>query len=145
MSKSSTGSRRTSAEWALLVEACERSGLSRAAFAEREGVHPGTFSFWASRLAPKRNKRTKTAERVAGSSFVPVRVRARVAASERDVAGAGRVGMNKPAVVAVPHACATDGIEIALANGRRVRCTLSQVSDPRLAALLALAEGGRGC
>ena len=145
MSKPRSGSRRSSAEWALLVEACERSGLSRAAFAEREGVHPGTFSFWASRLAPKRSKRTKTGERGAASSFVPVRVRARVAAAERSAAGSGRVGMSKPAVVVVPHGSPADSIEITLANGRRVRCALSQVGDPRLGALLALAEGGRGC
>lgn len=145
MSKPSMASRRTSAEWAVLVEACERSGLSRAAFAEREGVHPGTFSFWASRLAPKRSKRTKPAERGAASSFVPVRVRARVAGAERGVSGAGRVEMNKSAAVVVAHASSADSIEIALSNGRRVRCALSQVGDPRLAALLVLAEGGRGC
>ena len=125
-----------------MVEACERSGLSRAGFAEREGIHPGTFSFWASRIAPKRGSK---AEGAAASLLVPVRVRARGAAAERAVASAGRVAMSKPAVVVVPNAAAGDSIEIALANGRHVRCMLSQVGDPRLAALLALAEGGRGC
>ena len=48
--------RREAADWSALVEACERSGQSRAAFAEREGIHPGTFGFWASRLATKRLK-----------------------------------------------------------------------------------------
>jgi len=52
---------------------------------------------------------------------------------------------SKGTVVVVPNASATDSVEIALANGRRVRCTLAQAGDPRLAALLALAEGGRAC
>jgi hypothetical protein len=145
MSKPRPALRRSGTEWALLVEACERSGLSRAAFAEREGIHPGTFSFWASRLAPRQSRKEKTAGRSAASSFLPVRVRGRDAASERGAAVAGRVGMSKPAVAMVPIACEADSIEIALANGRRVRCALSQVGDPRLAALLALAEGGREC
>ena len=145
MSRSRSTIRRSPAEWALLVEACERSGLSRAAFAEREGIHPGTFSFWASRLAPKRAKKLKRVERAETSSFVPVRVRARDAAAMRGGAGAGRVATGKGTVVVVPSASATDSVEIALANGRRVRCTLAQAGDPRLAALLALAEGGRAC
>lgn len=53
--------------------------------------------------------------------------------------------MSRPTVAVVPTASSADSIEIALVNGRRVRCALSQVGDPRLAALLALAEGGRGC
>ena len=132
MSKPRSAPRRSSAEWALLVEACERSGLSRAAFAERECIHPGTFSFWASRLAAKQGKTGKATVRAAASSFVPVRVQAREAAPERGTAV--RVGMSRSLVAVVPSASAADSIEIALANVRRVRCALSQVGGPRLAA-----------
>jgi hypothetical protein len=38
-----------------------------------------------------------------------------------------------------------DKVEVVLANGRRVRCRLSQVEDPRLAVLLTLADGVRRC
>jgi hypothetical protein len=34
-------------------------------------------------------------------------------------------------------------VEVVLVNGRRVRCSLSQVDDPRLAVLLTLADGVR--
>jgi hypothetical protein len=36
-----------------------------------------------------------------------------------------------------------DKVDVVLANGRRVRCSLSQVEDPRLAVLLTLADGVR--
>lgn len=143
MSKSRSASRRSPAEWALLVEACERSGLTRAAFAEREGIHPGTFAFWASRLAPKQRKKANTAAQAA-SAFVPVRVRGRDADRHAAV-GAARGATSKSAVVVVPEGSTTESVEIGFANGRRVRFALTQVGDPRLAMLLALAEGGRAC
>lgn len=145
MSKARSALRRSAGDWASLVAACERSGLSRAAFAEREGIHPGTFSFWASRLAPKHGKRLAAVDARAGSSFVPVRVRARDASTDRAVVGGGGIARSKPAAAAAPNATSADTIEIALANGRCVRCALSQAGDPRLAALLTLVEGGRSC
>jgi hypothetical protein len=129
MSSTKLGKRRSAAEWAVLVEACERSGLSRRQFAEREGVHPGTFGFWASRLAPRQSAR-RPATTAAAPSFVPVRVRS---AEERE-SGAHVAHAKSRATV-------SDKVEVVLSNGRRVRCQLSQVDDPRLSALLALAEG----
>lgn len=122
--------RRSAAEWSALVEACERSGLSRSEFAKREGLHRGTFAFWASRLAPKQS--SKRAASGSTPPFIPVRVR-RTDAREL-VARAAPTPSSAPG---------SEYVEIALVNGRRVRCQLSQVEDRRLAALLALAEGGR--
>jgi hypothetical protein len=145
MSKPKSGLRRRKAEWALLVEAWKQSGLSRAAFAGREGVHPGTFSFWASRLAPRQSKRTPAPREAAPSSFVPVRIRAGEMTGERVVRGVGRGSAVRRTVAVAEPRSREDNIEIALANGRSVRCTLAQAADPRLTALLAIAEGGRGC
>ena len=71
------------------------------------------------------------------AKFVPVRVRASVSAGP----GVTKVAARSP----VTQARASAGVEVVLANGRRVRCDLAQVDDPRLAALLALAEGAREC
>jgi len=131
MSSTRSGIRRSAAEWSTLVEACERSGLSRREFAKREGLHRGTFSFWASRLAP-RQKAKPPAATGPTSTFVPVRVRR---AEERGIRG--------PVTGALSNGPASDKVEVVLTNGRRVRCELSQVEDPRLSALLALAEGVR--
>lgn len=126
--------RRSAADWNALVEACERSGLSRAAFAEREGIHPGTFAFWASKLAPRRSCPTRAAKPPAPSGFVPVRVAAPGAQSTQVVRSK-----------ALSNASRANPVEVVLGNGRRVRFDLSHSSDPRLAMLLALADGGHGC
>jgi hypothetical protein len=126
--------RRKAADWSALVEACERSGLSRAAFAEREGIHAGTFGFWASRLAPKRGKSSRGAKVSVPSGFVPVQIGSRVARPAEVVAGK-----------VIAKALTSNPVEVVLGNGRRVRFDLSCAADPRLATLLALAEGGRGC
>jgi hypothetical protein len=126
--------RRKAADWSVLVEACERSGLSRAAFAEREGIHPGTFGFWASRLAPKRLKSPGGAKVSAPSGFVPVQIGSRVARPAEVMAG--KVSTKGQT---------SNPVEVVLSNGRRVRFDLSSAADPRLATLLALAEGGRRC
>lgn len=126
--------RRKAADWSALVEACERSGLSRAAFAEREGIHPGTFGFWASRLAPKRSRSPRVAKVSALSGFVPVQVGARGARATEVVTS--KVIAKSPT---------SNLVEVVLGNGRRVRFDISYAADPRLATLLALAEGGRRC
>jgi hypothetical protein len=98
-------------------------------------------------LAPKQGKKLAAVEAPVGSSFVPVRVRGRAASTDRTVVGDVRIARGKPAAAAAvaPNGTSADGVEIALANGRRIRCALSQVDDPRLGALLTLAEGGRAC
>ena len=124
--------RRSAADWSALVAACERSGLSRSAFAESEGIHPGTFAFWASRLAPKRSPRT--AKVSAASGFVPVQVKTGALRSADMVSSK-----------AMSYSSLQNPVEVMLGNGRRVRFDLSHAADPRLPALLVLAEGGRGC
>jgi len=131
MSSTRTAIRRSTADWSALVEACERSGLSRREFAKQEGLHRGTFGFWASRLAPRKSAK-QPAETASTSSFVPVRVR-----------NAEDCGSGAHATLAASRVPVSDKVEVVLANGRRVRCQLSQVEDPRLAVLLALAEGVR--
>jgi hypothetical protein len=122
--------RRKAADWRALVEACERSGLSRAAFAEREGIHPGTFGFWASRLAPRRSRSSRGTKVAVPSGFVPVQIGTRGARGAEVMNG--KVPTSKR-------------VEVVLGNGRRVRFDLSCAADPRLVTLLALAEGSRGC
>lgn len=121
--------RRSAADWSALVEAFKRSGLSRRDFANQEGLHGGTFGYWASRLAPKGGvKGTKaTASRPA---FEPVRVRV-------------PEGRGEPVARGLLRGQAVEGVEVVLTNGRRVRCRLSQADDPRLAVLLTLADGVR--
>lgn len=123
-------SRRKAADWSALVEACERSGLSRAAFAEREGLHPGTFGFWASRLAPRRSGTSRGTKVAAPSGFVPVQIGTRSARGAEE--------MKSKAPISKP-------VEVVLGNGRRVRFDLSCAADPRLVTLLTLAESSRGC
>lgn len=130
MSSTKSAKRRSAADWSALVEACERSGLSRREFAKIEGLHRGTFAFWASRLAPKQSGKPPAAIAPPSSPFVPVRVRN---TEERDAGATATLARSMTPVA--------DKIEIVLTNGCRVRCQLSQVEDPRLAALLALAEG----
>ena len=133
MSSTRSRIRRSAAEWSALVEASERSGLSRREFAKREGLHQGTFGFWASRLSPRQSA-PRPATREATPSFVPVRVRS----AEKRGSGAHVTHVKSRAAV-------SEKVEVVLGNGRRVRCQLSQVDDPRLAALLVLAEGAARC
>lgn len=127
MSNARVTVRRSAAEWSLLVQACERSGLSRREFAKREGLHYGTFGFWASRLGAKQASSKSLA---ATPSFIRVRV------AEQCQDG---TELTKPAC----KTPSSDDIEVVLANGRRFRCQLSQAEDPRLPMLLAVVEGGR--
>lgn len=146
MSKRTKAARRNSAEWASLIEAYGRSGLSRVAFAEREGIHPNTFTWWASRLGAGATKPVLEPKAAAkalpavATRFVPVRVRASVSA----VARAAKATAPTPPPRLAPLT-PSEGVEVVLSNGRRVRCDLAQVDDPRLAALFALAEGVREC
>lgn len=128
-----TVSRRSSREWGRLVRECEVSGLSRARFAAREGLNARTFAWWASRLAPRRPRR-QLLGLASPAGFVPVRVGRSVsdttgAASKSESVGMVRTGSER--------------VEVRLVNGRRIRCALSQVDDPRFAKLLVLVEGGR--
>ena len=131
MSSTRRAKRRKAADWSALVEACERSGLSRSEFALQEGLHRGTFGYWASRLSPKRGAKRSTGP-APRSAFVPVRVHG----AEKRRAGEHVTG-------APSRSQGVDKVDVVLANGRRVRCSLSQVEDPRLAVLLTLADGVR--
>jgi transposase-like protein len=133
MSSTRRSKRRSAADWSALVEACKRSGLSRSEFAIQEGLHRGTFGYWASRLAPKRGAKRSTAT-APKPTFEPVRVRR----AEEHRAG-------EHVTRAPSKAQGVDKVEVVLANGRRVRCNLSQVEDPRLAVLITLADEVRRC
>lgn len=140
MSKRTKAARRSSAEWASLIEACARSGLSRAAFAEREGIHPRTFTWWASRLGggtkrPVLEPKASSAPTMDEPKFVPVRVRTNASVGRRVARASADTSMARS------ESEASEGVEVVLSNGRRVRCDLAQVDDPRLAALFSLAEG----
>lgn len=116
-----------------MIEACSRSGLSYAAFAEREGIHPRTFTWWASKLGGASRRRSLDPEATSSTdtaTFVPVRVRA-----------GGPTHVRPPSA----RSAASGTVEVVLANGRRVRCDLEQVDDPRLAVLLRIAEGSIVC
>jgi hypothetical protein len=131
MSSTRRAVRRSAADWSALVEACKRSGLSRSEFAIQEELHRGTFGYWASRFAPKRGPKRSTVA-APRPIFEPVRVRR---AEEH------RAGEHVQRAPSGTHAA--DKVEVVLANGRRVRCNLSQADDPRLAVLLKLADGVR--
>jgi hypothetical protein len=133
MSSTRRAKRRRAADWSALVEACKRSGLSRSEFALQEGLHRGTFGYWASRLAPQRGAKRSRAP-APRSTFVPVRVR-----------GTEQHRADEHVTRAPSRTQGVDKVEVVLANGRRVRCRLSQVQDPRLAVLLTLADGVRQC
>lgn len=142
MSKRTKAARRSPAEWAALIDASRRSGLSYAAFAEREGIHPGTFMWWASKLGAGAKRRSPEPEARASSSvdtaaFVPVRVRSTTPTRARVAGEVARPSAERTA--------ASGTVEVVLANGRRVRCELEQADDPRLAALLRIAEGSIVC
>ena len=117
----------------------KESGLSKTAFAAREGINLGTFKWWAYRLGYG-NRRVVERESAKASSadkvtFVPVRVRASVHS---------RAAQESARATVAPQP-SPSGVEVVLANGRRVRCDLAHVEDPRLAALLTLAEGVLAC
>jgi len=134
MPKSKLRVRRTPDEWRALVEACDQSGLSRRAFAEREGLQPHTFAWWSTRLSPKQARATRAPTPVASVRFVPVRVSSSTAQTKSRVARA-LAGAQE----------ASRLVEVVLSNGRRVRCSLAHAADPRLGTLLATAEGERRC
>lgn len=106
----------TRAEWARRVKRWKSSGLSAAAFAEREGLVLKSLQWWRWKLG------STPAAAAPEPRFVPVRV----------VDSAARPG-------------ATDAaIEIALPNGRVVR--VSPGFDPAaLEQVLAIAARGQAC
>ena len=119
------------AHWRALLEAQRRSGLSLAAFCRQRGVPKGTLSFWkwkltheaaAGRAAPVRG-------RIGPPAFVPIQL-------------AGRPG---PPSQGTPVARRDEpgDLEIALANGRRVRVR-GPVELAALAAVLRTVEA-LGC
>lgn len=64
--------RRTSDDWARLVEGWKTSGLTAAAFGERRGVNPRTLVYWNWRLGKERGdvrKRPGRRRRAASPSF----------------------------------------------------------------------------
>ena len=54
--------RATQAQWAERVRRWRASGLSAPVFARREGFHPGTLRWWASRLGSTRRSSAKFVE-----------------------------------------------------------------------------------
>lgn len=136
MSKRKTATRRSRTEWLALLSEYEASGLDRAGFAVRAGLHPGTFSWWASRLLKERaalskgDAPTSVTQELNAAKFVPVRVLTRGTT-------ATSASSNGPTL--------SGAVEIVLVNGRRIRCDLANASDPRLATLLAIAESSSPC
>lgn len=123
--------RRSALEWRALVEACDRSGLSRRAFAEGEGIQPHTFAWWATRLSPKGPRVRGRSRAAPTAAFVPVQVSSGGTPRAKFSA---RVGTAEVLEVG-------PSVEVLLANGRRVRFSLVHASDPRLVALFSAAEG----
>lgn len=66
--------RSTRDTWAERVRRLKQSGLSTADFAKREGLHPSTLRWWASRL--RRDERVR-------ASFVELRIEPKQAAPGR--------------------------------------------------------------
>ena len=118
--------RRTRAEWIALIDACERSGLGRREFAEREGLHERTFAWWAAKLAPSGAKRGRPRR---DPPFVPV----------------VSIGVSEPKASTARVPLGASPVEIVLGNGRVLRCDLEQASDERLVLLIALTERMPAC
>lgn len=140
MLKEAKRARRSSGEWASLIDAWRRSGLSQSVFSVREDISLGTFKWWVYRL-DRANRlvaehESVRASSVSGPTFVPVRVRGSANSHATNESAHSRVVREEPA---------SSSVEVVLANGRRVRCDLAHVSDRRLAELLKLAEGAVGC
>lgn len=85
------------ARWAKRVERLERSGLSIRTFAAREGLKPGSLSFWKWKLAGRCGREQRATEAVAPVRFVELTAKA------------------------APSAAGTAGFEVVLASGRAVR------------------------
>ncbi|HTS53589.1 MAG TPA: hypothetical protein VMH26_09980 [Burkholderiales bacterium] len=85
------------ARWAKRVERLERSGLSIRTFAAREGLRPGSLSFWKWKLAQQRRNGRAGARPVAPLQFVELTTRE------------------------APKPAPTCGFEVVLSSGRVVR------------------------
>lgn len=67
--------RRTKADWQKVIDAWARSGLSTAEFADAQGIHPKTLTFWKWRLGKeKRGKPRRDKVEAASTSFTEVTV-----------------------------------------------------------------------
>ena len=117
--------KRTRAEWAAEVSRWRESGQGCGQYAQAHDLHPGTLSYWASRLkkgstlkAPKPTKRNKR--------FVPVRL----------VDGAD--------IESKKAADALGEFEVVLSNGRTVRVT-GAYQPESLSRLLLVVEGIKSC
>lgn len=116
---------RTRADWVAEVKRWRASGQRREHYAQAHDLHPGTLSYWASRLRHESGG-AKAGERKRVSRFVPVRV----------VDGA------EPERVTAPK---HDGkFEIVLNNGRAVR-VMGPFQPDALLQLLAIVEGHGSC
>jgi transposase-like protein len=100
--------------WRRLVEQQQGGGLSVRAFCRRHDVAEHSFYWWRRELAA-RPPAAAPAGRVDALLFLPVRVRP-------------------------DESLATDGVEVLLGNGRRLRVSAG-VAPGRLAALAAALEG----
>src|SRR5512133_3745048 len=117
--------KRTRAEWAAEVNRWRESGQGCGQYARAHDLHPGTLSYWASRLkkgsTPKAPKPTKRSKR-----FVPVRL----------VDGADIESRKTPDAVGE--------FEVVLSNGRTVRVT-GAYQPEALSRLLLVVEGMKSC
>lgn len=114
---SGTGVTQREREMRQLLAECEDGGLSRAAFARRRKLNPGTFGWWSSEIRRRdaRRARRGQASEVDAPSFVDVVVR-------RD----------EPAPVF---------FEIELSEGRRVRVPSGFAAEDLSSRLLTVVEG----
>jgi hypothetical protein len=94
--------------WRALLEACQRSGLSQAAFCRRRGIPPGTLGYWKCILAREAGRTRVPAPAPAGPErlrFLPV-----------------AVALPPPVRATAPGEPPSESaeVEIVLAHGRRV-------------------------
>src|SRR5438046_2889197 len=90
--------RETRAVWASRVGRWQRSGLTAAGFAAREGVNPGTLTFWKWKLGHDR----------------------RASDEPRDPGGDGTVGFVEVLRAAPTRAASAPAVELVLPDGYRI-------------------------
>lgn len=117
---------RTRADWVTEVKRWRDSGQKCGQYARAHDLHPGTLSYWASRLRHEAGAKSPASKRA--KRFVPLRVTRGGAIEETKT--------NLPT---------TGGeFEVMLTNGRAVRVTGS-FQPETLSHLLAVVEGMKSC
>lgn len=119
--------RRSRADWLEEVKRWRHSGQPAKVYARAHGLHPVTFSCWASQLRAEAEAASTPKAGRAPSVFVPVRLANRSHA---------RGGSLEPA--------GGSDFEVVLTNGRRVRFSEAYPLHA-LGRVLAAVEGGSAC